>query len=497
MVKSPKIRHSKPSGEPLTIDLSKDDVKRVEAEQTVEKPAQAEGAAATKASGDAAAKPAAAEPKPAGASAFASSASASGPKVAASTGFSPQPEKPATAFGRDGGKTDAAGPAKGSTTAQTPPPRNPQPAAPAAAPRRTGTALFAGLLGGVIALGGAGAAWYAGLIQPPVTVQPAPPAVVDTSAVDSLRNEVESLRAALEELRAAPPPAAEAPDLSGVDARIEGLATLVEDLRAQLAALGENNGAAAGDPAAIDALRTALAALEARVAALPADGGAALGALREEIGGAVALARQASDAAAQATSAAGALAPRLDRIESELATLASEVAEAAEKPGVALAIAASALKAAVDRGMPFATELDTYAGLAPDTPEIAALRPFAATGVPTRVDIEARFDAAASAMIAAGRAEDPNAGFMDKLWSSALSVVEVRPIGEVQGADPAAVVARMEVALGRGDYARAIAEFDALPQRVRDAGADFMERVRARHAADDLVAKMLAAALRA
>jgi hypothetical protein len=355
--------------------------------------------------------------------------------------------------------------------------------------------VIAGLLGGVIALGGAGAAWYGGLIQLPAPpAQPAAPA--DTAAVDGLRAEIDALRVALDEIRAAPPASPGEPaDLTDVNARIEALATLVEDLRAQLGGLAEAGSGGEGG-AAIVALREALTALEARVAALPAGEAADLPALRAEIAATAALARQASDSAAQAVSAAGELAPRLERIEGELGALAARVEEAAKQPTVALAIAASALKAAVDRGMPFTTELDTYAGLAPETAEVEALRPFAAQGVPTRADIEGRFDEAAGAMIAAARGDDPQAGFFEKLWASALSVVEVRPIGEVQGDDAPAIVARMEVAMNRGDYARAIAEFDTLPEASRTAGAAFMEGLRARHAADELVGKVLAAALR-
>src|SRR5690606_10816324 len=101
-------------------------------------------------------------------------------------------------------------------------------------------------------------------------------------------------------------------------------------------------------------------------------------------------------------------------------------------------------KAAIDRGMPFTTELETYAAIAPDSPEIAALRDMAASGVPTHAAIQARMPAVATAMIAAGKEIDPQAGIVDRLLSSAQSLVSVRPIGMVEGADVAAIVARME-----------------------------------------------------
>ncbi len=503
MVKSPKIRHSKPVGEPLTIELSGADVKRVDPKAEAAKPATAadDKPAASAEAAKASSAPAAAS---AGSTAAASSSAAAKPDTtgtssaasAARPAFSSTPGSSttgSTTFGRDAGKPVAPKPA--STGAAEPP----RPAAPKpeAQPRRAGSPWLAGIVGGIVALGGAGAAWYSGYVPAP---QQTPPPVIaqDNAAVEALQAELAALRAAVDELRAAPPPVAapaEAPDLTDVNARIESLATLVEDLRGQISALDQAGGA--GDPAALAALAQQLAALEARVAALPAEAAPDLSGLREAIGAASALARQASDTATQAASAAGALAPRIERIEGELTALAGQVAEAAEKPGVALAIAASALKAAVDRGLPFTIELDTYAGLAPDTAEIEALRPFAATGVPTRADIEARFDAAASAMIAAARGDDPQASLLDRLWASALSVVEVRPVGEVAGDEPAAIVARMEVAMNRGDYARAAAEYETLPAASRDAGATFMEGLRARLAADDLIGKVLAAALRA
>lgn len=477
MVKSPKIRHSKPAGEPLTIDLDGDDVKRV----------------------DAGAEPGKAE------SVKTDSGKAEQGKTEPGKVDSDRDGAAKAAAGRPGGTS-----AFGRDAGKTPPPSQPRPepaAKPAAAPkaaepqRRAGSALLAGLLGGVIALGGAGAAWYGGLIQPPAdTAGPAAPGDgagggASDEAVDGLRTEIDALRAAIEELRAAPPPAAQAPDLSDVNARIESLATLVEDLRAQLADIGA--GGADGDPAALSALRQALAALEARVAALPAAGEVDLSPLRDEIGAASELARQASEAAAQAASAANALAPRIESVEAELSALSARVAEAAEQPGVALAIAASALKAAIDRGVPFTTELDTLARLAPDMPEIEALRPYAATGVARLADIEAGFDGAAAAMIAAGRTHDPDAGLLERLWASATSVVQVRPVGEVEGDDVPAIVARVEVAMRRGDLARAVAEFESLPETARAAGEPYMQDVRARLAADDLVARVLAAALRA
>src|SRR5690606_2223966 len=126
--------------------------------------------------------------KPAAAPASATTQGATtAPSRPADTAKPAEAPKPASStFGRDAGK-GAATPPRATETAAKP------------EPRRSGSPILAGLIGGVLALGGAGAAWYGGLIQPPAApVQPAPPPATDDAAVEGLRAEIESLRAALE-----------------------------------------------------------------------------------------------------------------------------------------------------------------------------------------------------------------------------------------------------------------------------------------------------------
>ena len=106
-------------------------------------------------------------------------------------------------------------------------------------------------------------------------------------------------------------------------------------------------------------------------------------------------------------------------------------------------------------------------------------------------------NAAADAMVQAGRTVDPNAGFLDRLWQSAQSLIKVRPVGEIEGTGVPATVARIEAAVAAGDYAKALAEYETLPADAKAAGAAFMGKVRTRLAADQAVDKALAAALRA
>lgn len=487
MVKSPKIRHSKSITEPVTIELGAGDVSRIPPESEAAKPAES------------AANPAAAEtatPSPDAKRADADRAQdAAKPQADRPAGPSPAADRP------DAGKTSAGQFGREASSKPTPPPPPPPPRkdAPPPPPRGgTGGALAAGLAGAVIALAAAGGgAWYAGWL-PPSNGAAAPA----SDEITTLKGEIAALRDNIAALRANPVPLpAEGGDsaaLTDVNARVEGLATSIEDLRGQLGKLGEAAGnAPAADAAALDELRTGLATLEGKMAALPADGGAAVDAVKGEIARLDAGLKSASDAAAAATEAARQAGARSEEIAKSVEALSAKVAEQDKTPAIALAIAASSLKAAVERGTPFATELDTYASLAPDAPEIAALRELAAGGAPTRAEIGRGMNAAADAMVQAGRTVDPNAGFLDRLWQSAQSLIKVRPVGEIEGTGVPATVARIEAAVTAGDYAKALAEYETLPADAKAAGAAFMGKVRTRLAADQAVDKALAAALRA
>ena len=90
-----------------------------------------------------------------------------------------------------------------------------------------------------------------------------------------------------------------------------------------------------------------------------------------------------------------------------------------------------------------------------------------------------------------------DAGFFDRLLSSAESLVTVRPIGSVAGDGVPEKVARMEVALKAGDLGAAIAEFDTLPEEAKAAGAAFGDKIRARLEVERLVDQAIATAMKA
>lgn len=470
MVKAPNERHSKPRRDPVTIDLKAESASSASS-------AGSTASAASQAKPDVTPRPAAAAPN------VAPSATA---KIE---------DRPATAFGRDAGKAeaprqpeariDATGAKPAEAKLSDPKPSDPKPATqtgsvpprPAPEPQRRGvSALAAGLIGGVVTLAGAGALQWAGVL-------PAPGAgAVDNSALEAQIVQLKS------QIEAIPPPA----DLGG---RIDALTAELADAKTQLAAVASGSNPS---PEAAQALESRLKTLETGLAS--AQGGGApvdLTPVTERVAAIETAAGAAATSARDAAAAATAVGDRVAVLEKSVGELTGKVAEQAEQPKAALAIAASALKAAIDRGDPFTTEIDTFAAIAPATPELDALRAMAAAGVASDETITAAFPEAAAAMIAAGQARDPNAGFFDKLVSSAQSLVQVRPVGMVEGEGAGETVARMEVHLNKGDYPAAISEYDKLPEPARAAGAAFIATVKARLAADQASDAILASALKA
>src|SRR5690606_24956675 len=136
----------------------------------------------------------------------------------------------------------------------------------------------------------------------------------------------------------------------------------------------------------------------------------------------------AQEAARAAQDAASANANELARLRQELAQLAGRIDAESSRPEVALAIAAVALKSAIDSGSPFTLQLETYASVAATSPEIEALREMAASGVPTWTEIAAQAPAAANAIVAATSRVEPEAGYLQRVLASLRSLVKVRPV---------------------------------------------------------------------
>jgi hypothetical protein len=321
------------------------------------------------------------------------------------------------------------------------------------APKKGGMAgaFMSGLTGAVLALAGA-YALQSNMLQP-----------YGISALSMPTDNSLSERIAVLESNFTSRPTGRAEQIAALPAEVAGLKDKIAMLE-QAAA----TPAAAANNAEITALASRIAALEGQT------------------GGASPL--------EAVTTLRNGLSAEISGLKSDIAAVKTEMANRASEPGLAAAVAATALRAAVDRGGAFAAELENLAAVQPDAPAIAALRGFAAAGVPTRQDLSAEFESAAQAMMAAAQPVDPNASLYSRLLDSAKSLVKVRPVGALEGETPAARIARMGEALANGDDAGVASEFAALPAPSRDAGAAFMEHFNARAEADRLIAEAVKAA---
>ena len=149
-----------------------------------------------------------------------------------------------------------------------------------------------------------------------------------------------------------------------------------------------------------------------------------------------------------------------------------------------LAIAALALRNAAESGEPFIAELSAVKSLSGDPKAIAALEPFAASGVPAANALGRELSAVMPSIWKAARASDAQEGtFLERLQANAEKVVRIRPAGDVAGDDPVNVKARLEMRAGSADIRGALAELSKLPPDARAPAEGWMKKAQARTAA--------------
>ncbi|MBY5555076.1 hypothetical protein HFO41_21895 [Rhizobium leguminosarum] len=323
----------------------------------------------------------------------------------------------------------------------TPPPEQP-------APKSAGTSglIAAGIFGGLVALLGAGAIQYAGYLPGSAASQTTSPETAD------LAGEIDGLKQAVANLAANPA----STDDGELAKRVAALETAA---KAAVAAPAES--------ANVDALNQKIAELTGQVDQL-----------RSTLA-------QSSE---QQTTNGADISKRLEEAEKKLNEPREDVA-------VARAIAAAALKAAIDRGGPFLAELDTFAGVAPDDPAVADLKAFAETGIPSRAELVGEVPDVATAIVEAVNQPDPNQSWSDRLMSSAKSLVSVRPVGNIEGESVEAIAARMEEKVKSGDLPGASAEWNNLPASGKQASAAFKQSLEARIRVEELVGGALSKAV--
>jgi hypothetical protein len=283
----------------------------------------------------------------------------------------------------------------------------------------------------------------------------APTAVADPKALDELTRRVAKLEAAAS---STPPTAASDPALAArigaLEAEVKAMAETIGNLRRR-------------DDEVLAAARDARARADASAAALAE------------------LAQKIPAATAAERSQLEALANRVTAVER------SEKAAESGDRAVRLALAATALNNAVERGDAFAAELATAKALGADAKLVAALEPFARSGVPSAAALARQFSELAPSLQASGARE----GVLARLQVNAEKLIRIRRVDEPAGSDAGAIVARAEAKVSRSDIAGAVSELAQLAHDARAPAEAWIKSAQARIAAIDASRRLAADAL--
>jgi hypothetical protein len=428
----------------------------------------------------------------------------------------PQPRRRAPPPTIDLEATSVSGPGEAAASSDPPPSSEPPPSSdppPSAeesgrsdptngTPARSHVAhVVAGAIGAALALIVAATAW--------LTLAPPP----DRSASDDATARLARIEAQLDALPKTPPPAPPSVDPKALD-----------DLTRRLAQI-ESALANPATPLSDAAVAARLAAVESAINDLKPLAGAEADLTRrlDETAGAARAARERADAAATAAANVprppapvdttrfatrddvDALAARLGTVEAAVKSLGDRFAKTASinaTGGARDAIAALALRLAVERGAPYTNELAAIDSTVADKATRDALAPFAQSGVPDAATLARELAALLPAVRKA--AEPPPAsqdnGLIGRLQADAARLVRIRPVTAQAGDDPAAILTRLDAAAAQRDIAAARAEADKLPPAVRAPLEPWVKRVAQRDAALSAAAALVSrsfAALRA
>jgi hypothetical protein len=283
--------------------------------------------------------------------------------------------------------------------------------------------------------------------------------------------------------------------LLGFPPREQGLATMTDRL-SRIETQLENLSARAGTGS--DSVAERLAAVESTVKALETDSANLNGRVSEAADAARsarARAETAAKAAAQASdnpqgsigqSDLDALSSRLATLEKTTQAIQTELEKRTNGAGdqaARIALLATSVRLAVERGSGFAAELDDLKSLIKDPRELALLEPFAASGVPTPAVLQRDLSALTPVLLKAANVSTSEGGILTRLQANAERLVRVRPLDETPGDEPENVVMRIELKSARGDIPGALAEFAKLPAAAREPAEEWIKKAESREAA--------------
>jgi hypothetical protein len=236
--------------------------------------------------------------------------------------------------------------------------------------------------------------------------------------------------------------------------------------------------------AATKSLGDSLAALTRRVDGIATDAQSALKQAKDS-----ATAADQAESAAQAAvqrGDVGALTNRVAALEGAVKALGSDATSQtgnADDNTARLTVAAEVLRAAVERGGPYQSELAAVKSLGVAADATAPLEQFAANGVPSAAALTHELSTLTPALLRASGEEQSDSGYLERLEASAQNLVRITRLDGPPGDDPAAVVARINADAARADVAAALAEIARLPDAAKALASPWIAKAQARDAA--------------
>jgi hypothetical protein len=322
-----------------------------------------------------------------------------------------------------------------------------------------------------------------------------------------IQAEISNLQSRVEAVEKRPQPAAVAPaQLAALDKRVGAL----EQRPAAALDAGAATDAVSAPAQRVDALEVAAGSSKSA----PVD----LGPLNDKVAALQSALSDAQKTAQGALTAAATrptppppappvdLAPlngRIAAIEQQLATpeIDARALETSVEGGrrtadsAGLAVTADAMLQAIAAGAPFRAELAAAAALGADKAALAPLEP-AVAGVPTSAALAVSFAQAEPAILAAAAPPAAASGsLLDRLAAGASTLVKVRPVGAVAGDDPPALVSQIREALTRGAPDAALALWNRLPEPCKAASRAWAASAQARVSAQTAARRLLDAAI--
>jgi hypothetical protein len=154
-----------------------------------------------------------------------------------------------------------------------------------------------------------------------------------------------------------------------------------------------------------------------------------------------------------------------------------------------------ALRSTVERNSPFPAELAAARSLGVDEKALAALAPFAATGLPTRSELFHDLSTLLPELRRLSVSPGKDQGYLDRLRASAVKMLNIRPVQNQSGDDPATVISRIEFKMAQQEIATVVVELDKLPAPATEIARPWRTKVLARQTALEAVQRIATASL--